>query len=325
MMGYRRLWLTSAVLIGAWLAANAAAATEAPDKVRVGKSVGVAWAFIPLDVGVKQGIFVKYGVDVEISVLTGDAKLQQALASDSVDFGLGSGPSMAFAVKGSPVVAVAAFATEPRNISVIVAADSSIKTVADLKGTVLAVTTAGSLTDWLVHRLAVQEGWGQDGVKTAALGGFESALPALKTKQIDGIMAATEAGYMLEERGEGRVLLGMEKYAPKFHTHVVFARKQLVADNADLVDRFLKGFFASIAFMKANKEKTTEIASEVLQQSPAVMNRTWDYEISMLEDDGHFDPEAIDVLKESFVGMGILSDKPADDQLFTTRFLPVKP
>jgi len=322
MRSYRRTLEISAIVIGALLAASGALAA---DKVRAAKAVDVAWSFIPLNVGVEEGIFAKYGLDVEISALTGDAKLQQALASDSVDFGLGSGPSMAFAVKGSPVIAVAAFATEPRNISVVVGADSTIKTVADLKGTRLAVTTVGSLTDWLVHRLSVQEGWGTDGVKTAAIGGFESALPAMKTHQVDGMMAATEAGYMLEERHEGRVLVGMEKYAPKFHTHVIFARKQLVADKPELVERFLKGFFASIAFMKANKAKTTEIASSVLKQDAAVMNRTWDYEISMLETDGHFDPEAVEVIKDSFVGMGILSEKPSNDQLFTTRFVPVKP
>jgi ABC-type nitrate/sulfonate/bicarbonate transport system substrate-binding protein len=322
MRSYRRTFGISAIVIGAMLAACGALAA---DKVRAAKAVDVAWSFIPLNVGVEEGMFAKYGLDVEISALTGDAKLQQALASDSVDFGLGSGPSMAFAVKGSPVIAVAAFATEPRNISVVVGADSTIETVADLKGTRLAVTTVGSLTDWLVHRLSVQEGWGTDGVKTAAIGGFESAFPAMKTHQVDGMMAATEAGYMLEERHEGRVLVGMEKYAPKFHTHVIFARKQLVADNPELVERFLKGFFGSIAFMKANKEKTTEIASGVLKQSPAVMSRTWDYEISMLETDGHFDPEAVEVIKDSFVGMGILSEKPANDQLFTTRFVPVKP
>jgi hypothetical protein len=55
------------------------------------------------------------------------------------------------------------------------------------------------------------------------------------------------------------------------------------------------------------------------------MDKTYDYEISMLETDGHFDPEAVAVLKDSFVGMGILTEKPADDQLFTTKFLPVKP
>jgi ABC-type nitrate/sulfonate/bicarbonate transport system substrate-binding protein len=121
------------------------------DKVRAAKSVNTAWAFIPLDVGAAQGIWAKYGLEVEISGLGGDAKLQQALTSDSVDFGLGSGPSMAFAVKGSPVIAVAAFAEEPRNISVVIAPNSSIKNVADLKGKLISVITAGSLTDWLVH------------------------------------------------------------------------------------------------------------------------------------------------------------------------------
>jgi NitT/TauT family transport system substrate-binding protein len=297
----------------------------AADKVRAIKAVDIAWSFIPLDVGAEEGFFTKYGIDIEISASTGDAKLQQALASNSVDFGLGSGPGMAFAVKGSPVVAVAAFAAEPRNISVVVAADSPVKSVADLKGKLLAVTTAGSLTDWLAKRLAVQEGWGTDGVRTIALGSFESFMAALRTKQIDGMMLATEAGYLLEERKEGRVVVGMEKYAPKFHTHVVYARKDIVAQNPDLVARFLKGFFASIIFMKNNKEKTTEIATRILHQSPAVMGRTWDYEISMLETDGHFDPEALAVLKDSFIGMGILQEKPADDQILTTRFLPVKP
>jgi NitT/TauT family transport system substrate-binding protein len=121
------------------------------------------------------------------------------------------------------------------------------------------------------------------------------------------------------------VLLTFEKYAPQFHTHVVFARKQLVDANPELVDRFLKGVFASIAFMKANRDKTTEIATRILQQSPAVMTRTYDTEISMFEDDGRFDPAAITVLKQSFVEMGMLTEKPADEQLFTTRFVPVKP
>jgi ABC-type nitrate/sulfonate/bicarbonate transport system substrate-binding protein len=309
--------------IAALLASSSSA--FALDKLRAAKSVNTAWAFIPLDVGAAQGIWAKYGLDVEISGLGGDAKLQQALTSDSVDFGLGSGPSMAFAVKGSPVIAVAAFAEEPRNISVVIGPNSAIKSVADLKGKLISVTTAGSLTDWLVHRLSVQEGWGVDGVRTVALGGFEPSVPALKTGQIDGIMAATEAGYLLEERGEGKILVGMEKYAPKFHTHVVFARKALVAEKPDLVKRFLQGFFASIAFMKAHKDETSKVAEAVLKESPQVASKTYDYEISMLEDDGHFDPEAVEVIKESLVGMKMLETKPSDNQLFTTQFLPVQP
>ncbi len=322
-------------LVSKWLLRSAATAAvalilygpsaHAADKVHVAKSADVAWTFVVLDVGQQQGIFAKYGIDVDISALAGDAKVQQALAANSIEFGLGSGPSMAFVAKGAPVYAVAAFAAEPRNIAVIVDAKSPIKAVADLKGKTLAVTTAGSLTDWLAHRIPVQEGWPADSVKTLALGSFSASLAAMKTGQIDGTMAAIEAGYGLEEKNEGRVLIGMEKYAPKFITHVVYARKDLIASNPDLVKRFLQGFFATIAFEKANKDKTTEIAMQVLHQSKNVMDRTYDYEISMFEDDGHFDPAAVDVIKDSFVGMGILDHKPPNDELFTTKFVPVKP
>jgi ABC-type nitrate/sulfonate/bicarbonate transport system substrate-binding protein len=317
--------LGSALLAATAVLSLQAAPAQAADQVRVAKASAVAWSFIPLDVGAAQGIFAKNGITLEISALGGDAKLQQALAAGSIDFALGSGPSMAFAAKGAPAKAVAAFAGPPRNISVIVANDSPIKTVAQLKGKLLAVTTAGSLTDWLAHRIAVAEGWGLDGIRTVALGTFDASTAALLTHQIDGNVGATEAGYLLEEKGQAHDLVGMEKYAPHFITHVVFARNELIANNPDLVRRFLKSFFGSIAFMKANKEKTSEVAEQVLHQSPAVASKTYDYEISMLETDGHFDPEAVGVLKDSFVDMKILASKPADDQLFTTKFIPVTP
>ncbi len=314
-------WLVAlAVVLGA-----AAWPAVAADKARAGKAVAQAWAFVPLDVGAAAGIWAKYGLDVDITAFQGDAKLQQGLASDSLDFGLGSGPAMAFSVKGAPVIAVAAFAGAPRNISVFVGEDSPIKTVADLKGKLLAVTTVGSLTEWLAHRLAIDQGWGMDGVRIAAIGSSDASIPALKTHQIDGIMLAVETGYQLEEKHEGHIITGMDPYAPHFHTHVIFARKALVKDNPALVERFLKGFFASIAYMKAHRDETIDISAKVLNQSMTSIAKTYDYEISMLSDDGHFDPAAIAVLKASFVEMKILPEQPSDDQIFTTQFVPVKP
>ena len=298
---------------------------EAADTVRAVKAASVAWTFTVLDVGVEKGLFAKYGIDVTISSAGGDAKLQQALASESADFGLGSGPSMAFTAKGSPNIAVAAFAGAPRNIGIIVAEDAPFKTVKDLKGKVLAVTTAGSLTEWLAKQASVQEGLGEDGIKTAALGTFEASLAALRVHEIDGIVAAVESGYRLEEKHAGRVLTGLEKYAPHFITHVVFARKDLVRDKPEVVERFLKGFFATIAYMKTHKPETVEVGMRILDLSKTAMDRTYDYEISMFIDDGQFDPQAVETLKQSFVDMGTLTERPKNDQLFTTRFVPVKP
>jgi ABC-type nitrate/sulfonate/bicarbonate transport system substrate-binding protein len=325
-MGRRRA-CARALLIGviSGVAIIISGSTLAADKVHVGKAQGGAWTFLPANIGVEEGIFAKYDLDVDIIDLAGDAKVQQALTANSIEFGLGSGPGMAFAVKGSPAIAVAAFAGAPRNISAIVLADSAVKSVADLKGKLVAVSTAGSLTDWLAKQMALQEGWGKDGVRTIALGAIDSSIAALRARQVDAVVLATEAGYQLEERKDGRIVVGMDKYAPHFITHVVFAQRSIVRENPALVGRFLKAFFASIKLMKADKEKTVDLAQRVLHQSPTVAARSYDYEIAMLEDDGVFDPQAVETLKQSFADMGTLDRKPANDELFTTAFVPVKP
>ncbi len=314
------LWRSSVAVT-----APVAPPAHAADKLHVGKAINVLWIYTILDVGVEKGIFQKYGLDVEISVLPGDAKFQQALIAKSIDIGLASGTSMALSVKGSPAIAVAAYAGAPRNFSVNVAADSDIKTVADLKGRTLGTATAGSLPEWLIKRLSLHEGWGINGIHTTATGGFEASLSATLTHSIDGFMGATEAGLRLEEEKRGRIITNMEQYVPRFITQVVSTRTDFVAEHPDLVERFLKGLFASVAYVKSHKAESNAISMRVLHQSAAVMDRTYDSELSMLSDDGRFDPEAIKVLKESYVDMGILPSQPPDDKLFTTRFLPVKP
>jgi ABC-type nitrate/sulfonate/bicarbonate transport system substrate-binding protein len=139
------------------------------------------------------------------------------------------------------------------------------------------------------------------------------------------MMSSVEGGLLLEEQKVGRNLTDMSKYAPVFITHVVFARRDLVKDNPDMVNRFLKGFFASIAYMKSHKAETSKIAVSALHESPGVANRTWDSEISNFVTDGRFDAKALEVLKQSFVEMGMMDKPPTNDAIFTTQFLPVEP
>jgi ABC-type nitrate/sulfonate/bicarbonate transport system substrate-binding protein len=307
------------------LAAATAQPSAAADKLRAGKAVQVSFPMSMLELGTHEGIFAKYGVDLDITAFTGDAKLQQAFAANAIDIGLGSGPAMAFEIKGAPTIAVAVFAGPPGTIAVATTADSPLKSVADLKGKTLAISTTGSLTEWLTKRLSVHEGWGPDGIKMIALGAGAAMNGALFTHQVDAMMTGTENAYILADKGQARVLAGMESFVLDFMTHVVFARKDLVASNPDLVERFLKGFFASIRFAKANKAEAAAFMAPLLNETPRVFDKIYEHEAAILSDDGHFDPKAATILKDSFIDMGVLDQKPSDDQLFTTRFVPVKP
>src|SRR5262245_33504936 len=108
-----RLMLIAAALIGAGTA-------DAADRIKVAKPQGNVWTFLPLEVGIEQKLFAQQGIEIETADMGGDARVQQALAAGSVEFGIGSGPGMAFAAKGAPAISVAAFGGPPLNIGAIV-------------------------------------------------------------------------------------------------------------------------------------------------------------------------------------------------------------
>jgi NitT/TauT family transport system substrate-binding protein len=297
----------------------------AADKVRAGKATSDTWPYAVLDVGVEEGIFAKYGLDVEVTTLSGGARFQQALASNSIDVGVSGTAAMAQTVKGSPVIAIAATVGAPYGFSVVVGQDSPIKAVSDLKGKTISFGTNGSFPDWLVHRLSIAEGWGKDGIKGVALGSVEGSISAVMAHQVDAMMTATEVGLQMEEQKRGRIITEMGKYAPTIVNQAAFARKNLVAENPDLVNRFLKGLFATVAFMKHDREKTIELTSKIFNQSPALMGKAYNFEIATMSDDGVFNPAGLDVLTDSFVELGMLKEKPSDDQILNKQFLPVKP
>jgi NitT/TauT family transport system substrate-binding protein len=314
--------LSVAIAIAAALLSGPAA--RAAVQVRAAESVPGQFSFVPLDVGAKEGIFAKYGVDVTITSFTGDAKLQEGMASNSIDVGLGGGPAMAFSAKGAPVLAVAATAGAPADIALAVKADSPIKTIADLRGKRVAVSTVGSLTDWLGHQIPLHEGWGKDGVNVVPTGAGSAMSAALMTGSIDAGITTTGAALVMEEKHEGRILATMDKFEPRFITHVVFARRDLITQHPETVEAFLKGFFASVAFMRSHKAESVAIATEALHQSKQVVEKSYDLLMAQMLNDGEFDPAALKTIKSSFIDMNILNSPPTDDEILTRKFLPVK-
>ena len=317
---FRAFPLSLVVLAVAALSAPAGAA----ETLRVGKAVPFAWTFTPVEVAIETGQFAKQGLTLEPSAFGGDARLQQALAADGIDVGIGSGPGMAFMAKGAPVKGVAAMAGIPTNIAVVVNYNSSIKSVDDLKGKRIGVTTAGSLTDWIGKRIGVLKGWGPSGIDIVAIGGMEPARAAMKINQIDGYISSLESGYALEEAKEWRVITTATPFVDHFITHVIFAREELIEKRPQAVRAFLQAWFNTIAFMKANKAKTVDITAKVLDLSPAVIGHAYDEEVGIFSDDGVFDPKAVAALKQSFIEMGLLKEIPDDKVMFTTQFVPVK-
>jgi NitT/TauT family transport system substrate-binding protein len=310
-------------IVAATLLAMAGHAS-AQQKLRVGKAQADSFSFVPVDIGIERGFFKKYGVDVESSGFAGDAKLQQAIAADAIDIAIGSGPALAFVAKGNPELGIAAMANQPLLLDLSVQKDGPIKSAADLKGKTISVSTAGSLTEWLVRETARQQGWGPDGIKIAYLGSNSSQIAAMRSQNVDGFVADVALAYKLEEEGISRILVRFGNIVSDFHIHVIYASDKAIATRPNDIKGFLAGWFDTIAYIRQNKQVMVDTASKLMNISPEIASRTYDDVIPMFSDTGRFNPKALAILAKSFVQMGVLDKEPDMSKLYTEKFLPVR-
>jgi NitT/TauT family transport system substrate-binding protein len=302
--------------------ALAPGAARAVTIVRVGQPQSGTFQFVPLQVGLEAGIFQQHGLDVQVTDFGGGPRVQQALAADSIDIAIGSGPELALEVKGAPEIAVAAMADAPYSVLLAVLKDSPIKRPEDLQGKTISVSSKGSLTYWLAQELSQQLGWGNDGFTIAPLGTTAAQTAALITHQIDGMIVEANAGYRLEEEGTGRVLVQFGDRIKTFHIYILYARRGFADSNPEAVRAFLAGWFDTIAYMRAHRDQTIDIVRRTADVSPTIATRDYDELMGMFNRTGRFDGKALAVLTRSFVEMGTLPSAPDTASLVTEKYLP---
>ena len=120
------------------------------------------------------------------------------------------------------------------------------------------MTTLGSLTDWLTRELSRQQGWGREGIQVLPLGSVPARLAAMERNELDGMVIESATGYELEEQGKGRNILLFGDIEKHFYTHVIFATDDMIEKRPEVLRRFLRGWFKTVAFMKANKDFTVK-------------------------------------------------------------------
>jgi NitT/TauT family transport system substrate-binding protein len=156
------------------------------------------------------------------------------------------------------------------------------------------------------------------------MGATAPQIAALKRKDIDGMVTDISTALTLERDGDMRILMRFGDLVKDFHIHVIFATNKAIAEKPDALRGFLKGWFDTIRFMRANKAEAVEIASDVIHKDPDITGHTYDALMPMFSDDGRFNPKALAVLAKSYVELKVLDTEPDPKLLTTEALLPAK-
>ena len=219
----------------------------------------------PLYIAQEKGFFQKRGLNLEIKIFTGTSDANSAFMSGRLD---------SWSPVTSEAVAIAAQGSEFRIVLVqdtSVGADgilarNSIGTIADFKGKEIAVEE-DSVSHFFL--LQVLETVGLEAKDfTLVNTPPDAAAAAYQSGQIE--IAVTYSPYLSkanEAQSDGRIIYDSSKMPSAIADLYVFS-PQLIEQNPQIVDAFIRGVLEGLDFLQNNREEGLAIAARAIEITP---------------------------------------------------------
>jgi NitT/TauT family transport system substrate-binding protein len=313
--------LTKKIAAAALLGALATSGAQAADKVRV----GLAAVYPPYGVtyvAQELGFYKERNLDVEITQFSSGPVAQEALAAGAIDVITISPPGAGVAIsKGVKEKIVASTGDiSPDGWHLVVPAGSPIKSMADLAGKTVGISSKASTTDFL----ALWAGRHANVTfKTIPLG-TPGIMPALKSKQVDAAIVWPLVSYKSLVDGEYRSLMDFGKTMDPVLPNTWAFSNGMIDQKSDVIRRWLAANAKAIKHMQANEAWTIEFLKRYTQESdPRVLKLTFDTSIKNLRTDGLMEKSWMENSLRLATDGGV--NLPPLTDIFAIGFTPVNP
>jgi len=221
----------------------------------------------PVFVAQDLGLFAKHGLQHSLNYLPATTAVQ-ALAAGSEEIGLVGNQCVDIGLEGADTVYVAA--TASRFIFQLYG-DPAIKTVADLKGKVIAATQPAASTDYAARILLRKYGLVPDkDVKIIYAGSSPALLSMLKAGNAAAGLINAPAIYQAQEIGMKQIVNVTELNIP-FIFVAVCTTKRVIQQKPEAITRYLRAYTEAISIILRDKETTLKIMGKNMKMD----NRQW--------------------------------------------------
>jgi NitT/TauT family transport system substrate-binding protein len=206
-----------------------------------------------LYVAADYGIFKKHGLNVQLVRLNTSSQLVASLASNSVQIGVGVAQDSAAAMlKGAPLKFVAM--SEP-HYNLEMWASPTIKSVQDLRGKKVAISSPGSESDFGLTALLNSKGMQRTDVQTEFVQGIPAEVAALDSGSVQAILTQPPNGTQSKEKGAVRIA---ELSNLDFPLGTYTVESNYLAKNRDVVTKFVQADADALKYLRSNPRQTEQ-------------------------------------------------------------------
>jgi NitT/TauT family transport system substrate-binding protein len=243
-------------------------------KIHVGvPSVSVANIIIYVTKEAK--LYEKYGLDAQVIAINGSGIASKALIGGNLDIVPIATPTVIAANLAGSDMAILAH-TMPGVVHALMV-KPEIKRVEDLKGKKIAVSSLGSLTDFLVRAIAKKKGLNPDRELTLIQTGTDSErIVALKAGVVDGA-AMSHPGYGRAKKLGFSMLWDSAKEID-YPWMEITTRRAAIKSDREMIMNYMKAHLEGIARFKKDREFGVKIIKKTLRidDDDELINESYD-------------------------------------------------
>lgn len=256
-------------------------AAAAPDKVRISVS-SIDAAFMTAGVALKRNFFKEENLDAEIIRMNANISIT-ALATGDIDYTMIFGSVVRGAMRGLPIRVVASLLDSPTQMLV---AKPEFKSVKDLKGKILGVSSFGATAD-ISARMMLRLAGGIDPekeMKILALGADAARLSALKEGIVDVIVISPPGDN--EGRRFGFQVLARSWELFKFPFVGLGTNLKKLSDKPDEVKRMIKAVIKANRYIRTNREGSIQALMDWGRRDRENASAAYDAVVKVFNNDG---------------------------------------
>ena len=280
---------------------------------RVGISAPVVTIF-PVWMGEAGGFFEKEGLKVEVITMEGGSRGVQVLMSGEIQaMHVGLAPVVQANKQGADLRLIT---STGNTIPITIFGAPAIKTMPELKGKTIGISTFGSETDIAISIALKNAGLSRQDVTISQIGGSSQRFGALSAGRIDAAPLLEPGITMAKEKGFNPLVDLAAAKTPWVFDSVVVTNGYLKAQR-DTLTRFVRGYIAGAYLALSDEKKAKEVIAQKFKTSdPKVIDATYGDFKRMMPRDAAPSPEGAKNVLAQLQAIGIeVGSKNVDDYL----------